>query len=157
MITQSGRVSLDKFMSLDKMISRLAEISMDKTRLDKWLWAARFYKTRTLATEAITGGHVHVNGQRVKPARQIQIGDVLTIRKPPEEFIISVVQLSERRGPASAAQQLYTEAETSRQQRELLREQRRQLALHNPRPDKRPDKRQRRRIIRFRNIHDAVE
>ena len=127
---------------------------MDKTRLDKWLWAARFYKTRTLAIDAINGGHVHVNGQRVKPSRQIQIGDVLSIRKPPEEFIISVVLLSDRRGPASEAQQLYTEADSSRQQRELLREQRRQLALHNPRPDKRPNKRERRHIIRFTRKED---
>lgn len=132
-------------------------MSTDKTRLDKWLWAARFYKTRTLALEAINGGHVQVNGQRVKPARQIQVGDELTIRKPPEQFVISVLQLSERRGPAREAQQLYQEQEQSRQQRELLREQRRLLVLQNPRPARRPDKRQRRRIIRFQNIHDVAE
>jgi ribosome-associated heat shock protein Hsp15 len=125
-----------------------------KVRLDKWLWAARFFKTRALATEAINGGHVHLNGQRPKPARALAVGDELTVRKGQEEFRIIVRELSERRGPATVAQQLYQESEESRRQREELREQRRLMAAAAPRPAKRPDKKGRRKIIRFINKYD---
>jgi ribosome-associated heat shock protein Hsp15 len=123
----------------------------DKVRLDKWLWAARFFKTRALATEAINGGHVHLNGQRPKPARPVQVGDELVIRKGPEEFRLLVRELSARRGPAKVAQQLYEEYEESRQRREALREQRRLEAAATPHPARRPDKKGRRKIIRFIN------
>lgn len=125
-----------------------------KVRLDKWLWAARFFKTRALATEAINGGHVHLNGQRPKPARALAVGDELTVRKGQEEFRITVRELSDRRGPATVAQQLYQESEESRRQREELREQRRLMAAAAPRPAKRPDKKGRRKIIRFINKYD---
>lgn len=125
-----------------------------KVRLDKWLWAARFFKTRALATEAINGGHVHLNGQRPKPARTLAVGDELTIRKGQEEFRITVQVLSDRRGPASVAQQLYEESEESRTRRETQREERRLIAASAPRPAKRPDKKGRRKIIRFINKYE---
>ncbi len=125
------------------------ESATARVRLDKWLWAARFFKTRALATEAIDGGHVHVNGQRVKPARGVKPGDIITLRKGPYEFVVEVVALAERRGPAEVAQQLYTESEASRAARSQLAEERRLLAAAAPAPDRRPDKRDRRRIVRF--------
>jgi ribosome-associated heat shock protein Hsp15 len=120
-----------------------------KVRLDKWLWAARFFKTRALATEAVSGGHVHLNGARVKPARPVKVGDELTIRKGTEQFVVAVRELSERRGPASVARQLYEESPESVQAREASAQARRLAAAAAPRPEKRPDKRSRRRIIRF--------
>jgi ribosome-associated heat shock protein Hsp15 len=123
----------------------------EKVRLDKWLWAARFYKTRALASEAINGGHVHLNGNRAKPARAVSIGDTLSIRKGEVEFIVEVRKLSERRGPAKEALLLYHESEQSRLKREAYAEQRRLLAASDPRPAKRPDKRERRRIVHFTN------
>lgn len=118
-------------------------------RLDKWLWAARFYKTRALAVEAINGGHVHLNGVRPKPARTVQCGDELVIRKSGMEFVITVLVLAEQRGPATAAQQLYQETEVSRARREALAEERRLAAAAGVLPARRPDKRGRRQIIRF--------
>lgn len=122
-----------------------------KVRLDKWLWAARFYKTRALATEAVSGGHVHLNGARVKPARPVKVGDELAIRKGPQEFVVIVREISERRGPAIQAQQLYEETPGSVAKRESSVEARRLAAASAPRPEGRPDKRARRRIIRFRD------
>ena len=124
-----------------------------KTRLDKWLWAARFYKTRQLAAEAINGGHVHLNGQRIKPSRVIQLDDELSIHKTPFTFEITVQGLSIRRGPAKEAQLLYLEHEESIQKRETLAEQRKLNAAQFPHAERRPDKRNRRRIIRFKNIN----
>jgi ribosome-associated heat shock protein Hsp15 len=124
---------------------------IDKVRLDKWLWAARFFKTRALATEAINGGHVHLNGHRPKPSRTLQPGDELSIRRGQEEFHIIVEALSDKRGPAGIAQQLYRETEESRSKREQLAEQRRLQAAATPHSTKRPDKKGRRKIIRFIN------
>lgn len=123
----------------------------DKVRLDKWLWAARFFKTRALATEAINGGHIHLNGHRPKPSRTIVPGDELTIRRGQDEYRITVRELSEKRGPAKVAQQLYEESEQSRAEREGRAEQRRLQAAAEPRPARRPDKKGRRQIIRFTN------
>lgn len=120
-------------------------------RLDKWLWAARFFKTRALASEAITGGHVQLEGHRVKPARTLRVGDHLVIRKGTVEWVIEVRALSGRRGPASEAQQLYEESEASRQGRADEAERRRLMAADGPNPGRRPDKRERRNIIRFRH------
>ena len=92
----------------------------DRVRLDKWLWAARFYKTRSLAAEAIAGGKVQVNGDRVKRAKPVQIGDEVRMRLGPYEHQILVRALSERRGPASDAAQLYEEKPESRAAREAL-------------------------------------
>ena len=124
-----------------------------KVRLDKWLWASRFYKTRHLAAEAINGGHVHHNGKRVKPSRVIQVNDTLTIHKTPFTFEIKVEGLSIRRGPAKEAQLLYTEFEESIKKREVLSAQRKLDAAQFPNAERRPDKRDRRRIIRFKNIN----
>ncbi|MCK4864170.1 MAG: hypothetical protein KAT06_01975 [Gammaproteobacteria bacterium] len=124
-----------------------------KTRLDKWLWAARFYKTRHLAAEAINGGHIHHNGHRIKPSRVIQVADKLTIHKTPFTFEITVQGLSIRRGPAKEAQLLYTEQEESIKKREELAEQRKLNAAQFPHAERRPDKRDRRRIIRFKNVN----
>lgn len=118
-------------------------------RLDKWLWAARFYKTRALAVEAINGGHVHLNGARPKPARTVQCGDELVIRKSGMEFSITVTGVAEQRGPAAAAQQLYQESEDSRMRRAALAEERRLAVAAGALPARRPDKRGRRHIIRF--------
>ncbi len=123
----------------------------DKVRLDKWLWAARFFKTRALATEAINGGHVHLNGARSKPSRPLSIGDELSIQKGQDRFDITVLLLADKRGPASIAQQLYEEDEASRLKREELAEQRRLEAAAQPRQQRRPDKKGRRQIIRFIN------
>ena len=121
----------------------------DKLRLDKWLWAARFFKTRALAAEAVGGGKVHVNGSRAKPAHALHIGDRLEIRKGADQFVVRVSALCDRRGPAKAAAELYEETPESRAARELIAEQRRLVNLAVPRPSKRPDKKQRRQIIRF--------
>jgi len=89
-------------------------------RLDKWLWAARFFKTRSLAVEAIEGGRVSVNGDRAKPAKEVRVGDALAIRRPPFEFAVVVKALSDKRGPATVAAALYEETEQSRARRAAL-------------------------------------
>lgn len=134
-------------------MNKKMEKDLVKTRLDKWLWAARFYKTRQLAAEAINGGHVHHNGQRVKPSRVIQLEDELSVNKTPFTFEIVVEGLSVRRGPAKEAQCLYRETEESIKKREILSEQRKLDAAQFPHAERRPDKRDRRRIIRFKNVN----
>jgi ribosome-associated heat shock protein Hsp15 len=120
-----------------------------RVRLDKWLWAARFYKTRTLAAEAIAGGKVQVNGDRPKRARPVAVGDELRIRQGPYEHSVVVRELSERRGPAAQAATLYEETAASREARERLAIQLK--SLHSAFvPDRaRPTKRDRREIERF--------
>jgi ribosome-associated heat shock protein Hsp15 len=93
-------------------------MSSDAVRIDKWLWAARFYKTRGLATDAVLGGHVHLNGQRVKPAKDVHLGDSLQIRIGTTEWTVDVRGLSEKRGPAKVAVELYEETAESRDARE---------------------------------------
>jgi len=95
----------------------------DRVRIDKWLWAARFFKTRSLATEAVTGGKVEVNGERAKPAKAIKPGDEIRLRLGPYEHILIVRALGERRGSATVAQTLYEETEPSRAARERLASQ----------------------------------
>jgi ribosome-associated heat shock protein Hsp15 len=92
----------------------------DRVRIDKWLWAARFYKTRSLATEAVAGGKVEVNGERAKPAKAVKPGDEIRLRLAPYEHILIVRGLAERRGPASVAQGLYEETDASREARQRL-------------------------------------
>src|SRR4051794_7056785 len=91
---------------------------MDAVRVDKWLWAARFFKTRGLATEAVLAGHVHLNGARVKPAKDVRVGDELQIRIGTSQWVIAVAALSDKRGPAKVAQELYAETDASRAARE---------------------------------------
>lgn len=119
----------------------------DGVRLDKWLWAARFFKTRQLAVEAINGGKVQVNGQRTKPGRTIRPGARLSIHKGPLAWEIEVRALSCQRRPATEAALLYAEAESSRMRRQELVHQRRELGV--PHPGERPTKRDRRQIQRF--------
>lgn len=125
-----------------------------RIRLDKWLWAARFYKTRALAAEAINGGKVHLDGQRVKAARGVRVDDRLEITRGAERFEIIVRGLSERRASATLAQALYRETDTSLEQRQRQSEQRRLAALQRPAPARRPDKKQRRHIRRFKQQGD---
>jgi ribosome-associated heat shock protein Hsp15 len=118
----------------------------DSVRIDKWLWAARFFKTRSLASQAVAGGKVQLNGARVKPARAVKRGDRLEIHKAGFEFVVTVLELSERRGPATEARALYQESEDSMQRRQQLREQQRLAAASAPRPQTRPDKKARRQL-----------
>ena len=119
-------------------------------RLDKWLWAARFFKTRTLAAESIDAGRVEVNGERAKRSRAVTIGDTLRIRKPPFEQVIEVLGESEQRGPASVAQTLYVESEASVKAREGLAAQMRALGPPVFRERGKPGKKERRAIDRWR-------
>lgn len=121
----------------------------ESIRLDKWLWAARFYKTRSLAAEAIDGGKVHVNGARVKRGRALHVSDRIRIRKGPYEHIIEVVELSEHRGSAAAAQRLYRETPESLAARDRLAEHHRIASAASPKSKGRPTKRDRRRITRL--------
>lgn len=123
-------------------------------RIDKWLWAARFFKTRSLAREAISGGKVHLNGYRVKPGRALKPADTLSIQRGEEEFVVVVIELSTRRGPAPVAQTLYEESEESRLKRESRLAQRKLEREQNTSRVRRPDKRQRRRLVRFKQDFD---
>ena len=116
-------------------------------RIDKWLWAARFFKTRGLATEMVNGGHVQLNGESVKPSRTVECGDELTILREQERYVVTVTDLAEKRGSAAVARTLYEEHVASIEARE---EERRNRRLHAATaPSKRPDKKARRQIIRF--------
>jgi ribosome-associated heat shock protein Hsp15 len=120
-----------------------------KVRVDKWLWAARFFKTRALAAQAVTGGKVHINGQRVKPSRLLQVGDALEIHRQQEDYTVVIDALSDKRGPAYLASQLYTETEASQAKRAELALQYKLNASLRPKREGKPDKRDRRHIIRF--------
>lgn len=120
-----------------------------KVRIDKWLWAARFYKTRALARDAIKGGKVQLNGTRVKPGKTLSIDDQLTIRKGEDEFQISVLDLGDRRVSAQLAQQRYEEDPASIERRETAIQKRRLDQQAHANRQRRPDKRQRRQIIQF--------
>jgi len=122
----------------------------DRVRVDKWLWAARFYKTRSLATEAVTGGKVEVNGERAKPAKTVKVGDEIKVRLAPYEHILIVRDLAERRGPASVAQALYEETEGSRAARQRLAAQLASAPAMFVYEEKgRPTKKDRRDLSRF--------
>jgi len=123
--------------------------SGDKVRLDRWLWAARFFKTRSLAAEAIDGGKVQVNGTRVKRSKMIVVGDMLRITKPPYEFSIEVLQPAEHRASAKLAQDFYAETADSLRARELLSAQLKNQPSTSYEGKGRPTKRDRRTIDRF--------
>ena len=116
-------------------------------RLDKWLWAARFFKTRTLAVEAIAGGRVSVNGERAKPAKELRVGDAVAVRRPPFEFDVAVRALSDKRGPAAAAALLFEETAESRARRATLAAE--MKAMPQPRFPGRPTKKTRRDYERW--------
>ena len=122
----------------------------EKIRLDKWLWAARFFKTRSLAIEAVSGGKVHLNGARTKPAREIDIGDKLSIRRGPYEWTVVVRALSLRRGPASVDTVLYDETEESKRNRAEAVSEIRVQEWRPPHTKGRPAKKDRRDLSRFR-------
>jgi len=121
----------------------------DNHRLDKWLWHARFFKTRSLATAAISGGKVHLNAERVKPAHRVRVGDRLSLSLQGIVAEFEVLGLPARRGPAAEAQAHYLETAASAERRAKLREQQRLAQVSRPRPHARPDKRDRRRLMRL--------
>ena len=121
-----------------------------RVRVDQWLWAARFYKTRALAAEAVDGGRIEVNGERVKRSRVLRMGDEVRIRMPPFEHIVGVEALSARRGPATAARQLYQETDASRDARERLAWQLRNASVVADYERGRPGKKDRRDLERYR-------
>lgn len=120
-------------------------------RLDKWLWAARIYKTRALAREMIEGGKVHYNGQRSKPGKVVELNATLTIRQGNDERTIVVKDITEQRRPASEAVALYEETTESIEKREKMALARKMNALTMPHPDRRPDKKERRDLMRFKH------
>ena len=124
---------------------------MDLVRLDKWLWAARFYKTRALARSMIEGGKVHYNGQRAKPSRTVETGAMVKFRQGYDEREVEVLLISEQRLSAPLAQTLYRETESSIEKREKNAEAHRLNALYAPHPETKPDKKQRRDLIRFKS------
>lgn len=123
---------------------------MPSVRIDKWLWAARFFKTRALASRACELGRIQSNGQPAKPAREVRVGDMLKITNDGGDFHVEVLLLSEVRGPASVAQTLYRETEESRAARLKAAEERKAMRQFEPAPTGRPSKRDRRKIIQFR-------
>jgi ribosome-associated heat shock protein Hsp15 len=123
---------------------------MTGVRIDIWLWAARFFKTRALSKKACELGRIHSNGVAAKPAREVRINDMLRITNDSGEFEVEVLALSEMRGSAPVAQALYRETESSRELRQKVAEERKALAAFEPAPEHRPTKRDRRRIIQFR-------
>ena len=127
---------------------------MTSVRTDVWLWAARFFSTRALAKRACELGRVRSNGQPCKPARDVHIGDLLRVTTEGGEFEIEVLQLSEMRGPASVAHTLYRETESSRESRTKMAEERKLMRTVTPVPEGRPSKRDRRKIIQFRQRED---
>ena len=122
---------------------------MERVRLDRWLWAARFFKTRALAAAAVAGGKVQVNGTRAKPAKQLQVGDALRVRVGPYEWLVKVRALSERRGPPKTALALYEESPEGRAARERLALQHRIAPAPTYQGKGRPTKKERREIERL--------
>jgi ribosome-associated heat shock protein Hsp15 len=123
---------------------------MNSMRIDKWLWAARFFKTRALASKACDLGRIRIRDAEVKPAHDVRAGNMLRIRNEGGEYEVEVLALSEIRGPAIVAQALYRETAASREQRQKEAEERRAMQQYAPLPERRPGKRDRRRIIQFR-------
>ena len=123
---------------------------MTSVRMDKWLWASRFFKTRTLAARACALGRIQCNGQPAKAAREVRIGDMLRVTNDGGDFQVEVLLLSEVRGPASVAQTLYRETEASQELRLKVAAERRAMRQFEELPAGRPSKRDRRRIIQFR-------
>lgn len=126
-----------------------APLPVGKARLDKWLWAARFFKTRALAAEAIDGGKVDVNGDRAKRSKQIQAGDEVRVRQGPVEWVLKVKDVADRRGSADIARGLYDETAEGRRKRELVTEQLRNMPTAFSHGDSKPGKRDRRALRRL--------
>jgi len=124
-------------------------VNAENIRLDKWLWAARFFKTRALASTAVSGGKIHLGGRCVKPSRTVKIDDEFEVRRGYERYEVVVTALSGRRGSATDAQLLYRETDESVARRRDEAEKRKLAQLQRPRSDARPDKKQRRQIRQF--------
>lgn len=138
------------------MSSLLAEQPRNSVRIDKWLWAARFFKTRAMAAKACELGRIRLGRMQLdeveaKPAKEVHVGDMLRVKNEGGEFHIQVLQLSEIRGPATVAQTLYRETEASKEQRMRDTAERKAMQQYAPLPERRPSKRDRRRIIQFRS------
>ena len=123
---------------------------MDRVRIDKWLWAARFFKSRALASKACELGRIESNGQSVKPAREVRIGELLRVKNESGEFQVEVLALSEMRGPAPVARMLYRETDASRELRLKLAEERKAMPRVEALREGKPSKRDRRKIERLR-------
>lgn len=130
--------------------------SIEPVRLDKWLWAARFYKTRSLAREMIDGGKVHYNGQRTKPGKIVELHALVKLRQGNDERTIEIIEISSQRRGAPEAQLLYRETAESIEQREKIAVARKMNALTMPHPERRPDKKERRTLLKFKqtNSHE---
>ncbi|NIF33976.1 ribosome-associated heat shock protein Hsp15 [Enterobacter sp. Cy-643] len=133
----------------------MKEKTAEGVRLDKWLWAARFYKTRAVAREMIEGGKVHYNGQRSKPSKLVELHAVLTLRQGNDERTVIVLGITEQRRPAAEATQLYEETAESIAKREKMAQARKMNALTMPHPDRRPDKKERRDLMKFKHGGEA--
>ncbi|WP_058969758.1 ribosome-associated heat shock protein Hsp15 [Type-D symbiont of Plautia stali] len=127
----------------------MKEKTSEGVRLDKWLWAARFYKTRAIAREMIEGGKVHYNGQRSKPSKIVELQAELTLRQGNDERTVIITAIGEQRRPASEAQEMYAETAASIDKREKTALARKMNALTMPHPDRRPDKKERRDLMKF--------
>ncbi|MBU3825798.1 MAG: ribosome-associated heat shock protein Hsp15 [Candidatus Oceanisphaera merdipullorum] len=123
-------------------------------RLDKWLWAARFYKTRSLARTMIEGGKVHYNDQRSKPSKVVEVGSLITLRQGTDEREVLVLEVSEHRGKAEQAQALYEETAASIQKREKNAEARKLNIQFAPSPERRPDKKERRSLLKIKHSQE---
>ncbi|EJF31003.1 ribosome-associated heat shock protein Hsp15 [Enterobacter sp. Ap-916] len=133
----------------------MKEKTAEGVRLDKWLWAARFYKTRAVAREMVEGGKVHYNGQRSKPSKLVELHAVLTLRQGNDERTVTVLGITEQRRPAAEASQLYEETAESIAKREKVALARKMNALTMPHPDRRPDKKERRDLMKFKHGGEA--
>lgn len=122
----------------------------NSVRIDKWLWAARFFKTRALASKGCDLGRVYWNGKEAKPAREVRVGDLLRIKNEGGEFEVEVLAVSQMRGPAAVAQSLYRETDAGKAARLKAAEERKAMQEFMPLPERRPSKRDRRRIVQFR-------
>jgi len=123
---------------------------MNRVRIDKWLWAARFFKTRAIAARACELGRIESNGQQAKPAREVHVGDMLSVKSPGGDFRVEVLVLSEIRGPAAIAQTLYRETDESRALRMKLQEERKTMLQSEGLHESKPSKRDRREFEKFR-------
>jgi len=132
-------------------MSQVKNSEASKLRIDKWLWAARFFKTRSLAITAIESGKVMINEIRIKPAKSVDVGDLIAIRLGPYQFVVEVLGLSDKRGPAPQAQKLYQETADSIKRREELAFERKAQAQIVERGEGRPTKKDRRDIERFKS------
>ncbi|HDN2511403.1 MULTISPECIES: ribosome-associated heat shock protein Hsp15 [Providencia] len=133
--------------------------SIEPVRLDKWLWAARFYKTRSMAREMIDGGKVHYNGQRTKPGKIVELHALVKLRQGNDERTIEILEISSQRRGAPEAQLLYRETAESIEHREKIALARKMNALTMPHPERRPDKKERRTLLKFKqtNSHESSE